>query len=100
MLAMALPVYSECQGSYSEFGTEITVNIDGEGFTFRAKGRTKKVSKANVAQEAHKAYLLEPPAQPVSQVGPHGDQTWVMVKPGTELMPCEVVAAIAHDDST
>ena len=67
-----LPVYRECQGSYSEFGTEITVNIDGEGFTFRAKGRTKKVSKANVAEEAlkyvqeHKAYLLEPPAQALS----------------------------------
>lgn len=67
-----LPVYRECQGTYSEFGTEITVTIDGEALTFRAKGRTKKVSKANVANEAlsyielHKSYLMEPPPEPVS----------------------------------
>ena len=46
------------------------------------EGHLKRVNKANVADQAlkfvqeHKEYLLEWPAQAVSQVGPCGGQTW------------------------
>ena len=73
---LPLPQYRECEGSYQEFGTEVIVTLSekGEKATFKALGRTKKASKANVAQAAldyiseHKPELLESPALPqVSQ---------------------------------
>ena len=47
---LTLPVYREAEGSYQEFGTEVTVILAGETLGFHALGRTKKVSKANAAQ--------------------------------------------------
>ena len=66
-----LPTYREAAGSYSQFGNEVTVVIEGESRTFTGLGRTKKVSKANAAQEAldyitqNLPHLLEPPPLPV-----------------------------------
>ena len=68
-----LPTYREGGGSYSQFGTEVTTVIEGESRTFSGLGRTKKVSKANAAQEAldfitqNMPYLLEPQPLPVSR---------------------------------
>ena len=68
-----LPTYREAAGSYSQFGNEVTIVIDGESRTFTGLGRTKKVSKANAAQEAldyitqNLPHLLEPPPMPVSK---------------------------------
>ena len=68
-----LPTYREAAGSYSQFGNEVTVVIEGESRTFTGLGRTKKVSKANAAQEAldyitqNMPHLLEPPPMPVSK---------------------------------
>ena len=73
-----LPVYREAHGSYQEFGTEVTIALESESLTFHAKGRTKKISKANAAQEAlnyiseHKPEMLEPPPLPVSGPGSVG----------------------------
>ena len=69
-----LPTYREAQGSYQEFGTEVTITLESasEALKFHAKGRTKKISKANAAQLAlnyiaeHKPEMLEPPPLPVS----------------------------------
>ena len=66
-----LPIYREADGNYQEFGTEVTINIDGP-VGFHALGRTKKASKTAVAEKAlqyiietHPQYL-EPPPLPVS----------------------------------
>lgn len=70
---LPLPKYRECEGSYQEFGTEITFIFDetkDEKFTYKGLGRTKKASKSNVAQAAvdyiseHKPGLLERPPVP------------------------------------
>ena len=67
-----LPTYREGGGSYSQFGTEVTIVVEGTTHTFSGLGRTKKVSKANAAQEAldyitqNLPHLLEPPPLPVS----------------------------------
>ena len=66
-----LPVYREAQGNYREFGTEVSLTLDDERYTFSGLARTKKTSKANAAQKAldfiaqHKPNLLEPPQLPV-----------------------------------
>ena len=66
-----LPVYREAQGNYQQFGTEVSLTLEEEMYTFYAMGRTKKTSKANAAQEAlnfvtqQKPHLLEPPPLPV-----------------------------------
>ena len=73
---LPLPSYRECEGSYQEFGTEITVVLDdttAEVYKNKALGRTKKLSKTNVAQLAldyiakNKSHLLERPT--LSEVG-------------------------------
>lgn len=70
---LPLPVYREAQGNYQEFGTEMTVFLSGETLGFHALGRTKKTSKANVAQRAldfiseYTPRYLRPPPLPVSQ---------------------------------
>lgn len=66
---LPLPKYKECEGSYQEFGTEVSTHLDTseEPVMFKALGRTKKTSKANVAQKAldyireHRPALLEAP---------------------------------------
>lgn len=65
---LPLPTYREAGGSFSQFGTEVTIEIEHETKrSFSGLGRTKKVSKANAAQEAIKfisqnvPHLLEPP---------------------------------------
>ena len=66
---LPLPGYRECEGSYQEFGTEVTVvlNEAGEKIVYKALGRTKKASKTNVAQLAldyitqNKPQLLKAP---------------------------------------
>ena len=66
-----LPVYREAQGNYQQFGTEVSLTLEEEMYTFYAMGKTKKTSKANAAQEAlnfvtqQKPHLLEPPPLPV-----------------------------------
>ena len=66
-----LPVYREAQGNYQQFGTEVSLTLEEETYTFYAMGRTKKISKANAAQEGlnfvtqQKPHLLEPPPLPV-----------------------------------
>lgn len=76
--SLPLPVYRECEGSYSAFGTEITVMLDeveDEKIVYKAVGRTKKASKTNVAQlaleyiTANKPQLLEKPE--LSEVSGH-----------------------------
>lgn len=69
---LPLPIYREAEGSYQEFGTEVTINVEGSPVGFHALGRTKKLSKANVAEKAlsyiekyHPNFLEEPPL-PVS----------------------------------
>ena len=70
---LPLPTYREAAGSYSQFGNEVTIVIEGESRTFSGLGRTKKISKANAAQEAldyiiqNLPHLLEPPPLPVSK---------------------------------
>ena len=70
---LPLPTYREAAGSYSQFGNEVTIVIEGESRTFSGLGRTKKISKANAAQEAlnyitqNLPHLLEPPPMPVSK---------------------------------
>ena len=67
-----VPTYREAEGTMQEFGTEVVVRIQGEELRFHARGRTKKTSKAKVAQlvidyiTEHCPELLEPPALPVS----------------------------------
>ena len=69
---LPLPEYRECEGSFQEFGTEVTVTTTNKGdkFTLSALGRTKKASKASVAQAAldylakHYPHLLETPVPP------------------------------------
>ena len=69
---LPLPCYREGEGSYQHFGTEVTLTIAGEKFGFHSLGRTKKLSKANVAQNAldfiseHVPRYLQPPPLPVS----------------------------------
>ncbi|CAI8051448.1 hypothetical protein GBAR_LOCUS28167 [Geodia barretti] len=69
---LPLPVYREAQGTFSEFGAEVSLTLEGEPVTFHGRGRTKKSSKSNAAQEVlnyiakNKAHLLEPP--PVTAV--------------------------------
>ena len=65
-----LPVYREAQGTFSEFGTEINVTLEGEAVTAHGRGRTKKTSKSSAAQNVldyitkTKPHLLEmPPVQ-------------------------------------
>ena len=68
-----LPTYREGGGSYSQFGTEVTIMVDGTTHNFSGLGRTKKVNKANAAQEAldyitqNMPHLLEPPPLSVSR---------------------------------
>ena len=68
---LTLPVYREAEGSYQEFGTEVTVILAGETLGFHALGRTKKVSKANAAQRVlefiaqYTPRYLQPPPLPV-----------------------------------
>ena len=67
-----LPVYREAQGTFSEFGTEVSLTLEGEAVAFHGRGRTKKTSKSKAAQEVlnyiseTKAHLLEPPPLTVS----------------------------------
>lgn len=52
---LPMPIYRECEGSYLEFGTEVTVLLDDTDsgkIVYKALGRTKKASKTNVAQLA------------------------------------------------
>ena len=68
---LPIPIYREADGSYQEFGTEVTINVDGP-VGFHALGRTKKTSKAAVAEKAltyietNHPNLLEEPILPVS----------------------------------
>ena len=54
---LSLPVYRECEGSYQEFGTEVTFTLGckagnpGETVVLNALGRTKKASKTKAAQK-------------------------------------------------
>lgn len=77
---LPLPVYRECEGSYQEFGTEVTMVFDvatDDKIVCKGLGRTKKASKTNVAQMAityiaeNKPHLLEKPT--VSEVSSTGD---------------------------
>ena len=67
-----LPVYREAQGTFSEFGTEVSLTLEGEPVTFHGRGRTKKTGKSAAAQEVldyvaqTKPHLLEPPPVAVS----------------------------------
>ena len=67
---LALPIYREADGSFQEFGTECTINVDGL-VGFHALGRTKKSSKTAVAEKAlayiteNHPNLLEQPPLPV-----------------------------------
>ncbi len=71
---LPLPSYREAQGTYQEFGSEVTFTTEpgGESVTLYGKARTKKVSKAAAAQAAldyiaeEKPALMEPPPMPVS----------------------------------
>ena len=62
-----LPTYREAQGTFSEFGTEVSLTLEGEAVTFYGRARTKKTSKSCAAQEVldyisqTKPHLLEPP---------------------------------------
>ena len=62
-----LPTYREAQGTFSEFGTEVSLTLEGETVTFYGRGRTKKTSKSTAAQEVldyvaqTKPHLLDPP---------------------------------------
>ena len=66
-----LPVYREAEGNYQQFGTEVTVTIEGEILGFHALGRTKKTSKSAVAEkvltflEENYPHVLQPPPLPV-----------------------------------
>ena len=78
-----LPVYREAQGTFSEFGAEVSLTLEGEPVTFHGRGRTKKISKSNAAQEVlnyiakNKAHLLEPPPVTVSRSLPSSrPPTW------------------------
>ncbi len=68
-----LPAYREADGSYQEFGCEVTINIDGDIVGFHALGRTKKNSKTAVAEKALQYIMetspqyLEQPSLPVSR---------------------------------
>ena len=70
----SLPTYREAQGTFQEFGTEVSLSVEGESVTFYGRGRTKKLSKANAAQELleyisqTRPHLLEPPPLAVSPV--------------------------------
>lgn len=70
---LPMPTYRESEGSYQEFGSEVTVSGLPDGpVGFTALGRTKKQSKANVAEKAlqyieqNHPDLLELPPLPVS----------------------------------
>ncbi len=69
---LPIPIYREADGSYQEFGTEVTINVDGP-VGFHALGRTKKTSKSAVAEKAliyiqrSHPNLLEEPSLPVSK---------------------------------
>lgn len=54
---LPIPFYREAEGSFQEFGTEVTINFDGP-VGFHALGRTKKASKSAVADKAL-AYVTE-----------------------------------------
>ena len=68
---LPLPSYREADGSFSQFGAEVTIVIDGAASSFSGLGRTKKVSKANAAQAAldyiteSRPHMLEPPTMMV-----------------------------------
>ena len=70
---LPMPTYSEGRGNFGFFGTEVSVNIEGDIVQFGAMGRTKKESKTNVAQkvldfiEQDYPQFLEPPLPPVSE---------------------------------
>lgn len=76
---LPLPVYRECEGSYQEFGTEVTVVLDeatdADKILYKGLGRTKKASKTNVAQMAinyiaqNRPHLLERPTFSEPEVG-------------------------------
>ena len=81
-----LPVYREAQGTFSEFGTEVSLTLEGEAVAFHGRGRTKKTSKSKAAQEAlnyiseTKAHLLEPPPLTVSGVSRMESSTHVVLE--------------------
>ena len=68
---LPLPTYREANGTFSQFGTEVTMVVEGISSTFSGMGRTKKISKANAAQAAldyiteNMPHMLEPPPMPV-----------------------------------
>ena len=39
-----LPVYREAQGTFSEFGTEVSLTLEGEAVTFYGRGRTQRLN--------------------------------------------------------
>jgi hypothetical protein len=65
-----LPVYREAEGNYQQFGTEVTLTLEDDVLGFHALGRTKKISKTNVADKAilyieeNYPHLLKPPPLP------------------------------------
>ena len=69
---LPLPVYREASGTYSQFGSEVTVSIEGSTVTFTGMGRNKKMAKCKCAEEAltflaaTKPHLLVQPPPPVS----------------------------------
>ena len=69
---LPLPEYRQAQGTFSQFGTEVSLTLEGEPVTFHGRGRNKKASKSAAAQEVldyvakSKPHLLEPPPLPVS----------------------------------
>ena len=77
-----LPVYREAQGTFSEFGTEVSLTLEGEAVTFYGRGRTKKTSKTCAAQEVldyvtqTKPHLLEPPPVPVRVSRQSEGESW------------------------
>ena len=68
-----VPVYSEGEGDFGTFGTELTIHIEDDVVGLQGRGRTKKESKANVALKALEYIenncpkFLEPPPPPVSK---------------------------------
>lgn len=63
-----MPAYCEAQGTFQEFGTEVSLTLEGETATFYGLARTKKSSKAQAAQRAldyvqeTMPHFLEPPS--------------------------------------
>lgn len=85
---LPMPQYREAHGTFSQFGTEVTVTIHSETMTFHSTGRTKKISKANAANAAldyiktHEREMLEPPPSMAADDVEVGDVNFTYKKEG------------------